>query len=154
MFEAGSLHKKLPGNNGLISIIYLYVKSKTMVNRYAGEIHINPIRILRNDDFNNDGHIKNMQATLNQAIELNHKITQQLQQLSEWLEAGNFSAGVQFYFAEGGYISVKGLSDAQLKDLASEGLIELFDFATDKDWVKKYGPQFGLVWENGKAVEI
>ena len=124
-----------------------------MVNRYEGEIHINPIRILRNDDFNNDGHIKNIEATLTQAIELNHKIGQQLQAIKTWLRAKHFS-GVQFHFAEGGYISVKGLSDGQLKELSSQGLIELFDFATNKDWVKKYGPQFGLVWENGRAVEI
>lgn len=125
-----------------------------MVNRYAGEIHINPIRILRNDDFNNDGRIKNIQATLNEAIDLNHKIAQQLQRLSAWLEAANFSGGIQFHFAEGGYISMKGLPDIQLKELASQGLIELFDFARDKDWVKKHGQQFGLIWENGRAVEI
>ncbi len=124
-----------------------------MVNRYEGEIHINPIRILRNDDFNNDGQIKNIEATLNQAIELNHKISQRLQALKSWLGTKKFS-GIQFRFAEGGYINLKGLSDAQLKELASQGMIELFDFATDKDWVKKYGPQFGLVWENGRAVEI
>jgi len=124
-----------------------------MINRYEGEIHINPIRILRNDDFNNDGHIKDIKATLNQAIELNNKIGKRLQAINTWLEAKHFS-GVQFRFAEGGYISVKGLSDSQLKELASQGLIELFDFATDKDWVKKYGPQFGLIWENGRAVEI
>ncbi len=124
-----------------------------MINRYEGEIHINPIRILRNDDFNNDGQIKDIKATLNQAIELNNKIGKRLQAINAWLEAKHFS-GVQFRFAEGGYISVKGLSDGQLKELASQGLIELFDFATDKEWVKKYGPQFGLVWENGRAVEI
>jgi len=99
-----------------------------MVNRYAGENPHQPIRILRNDDFNNDGHIKNMQATLNQAIELNYKINQQLQQLRAWLEAGNFFRCVQISLCGWRYISVKGLSDAQLKDLASEGLIELFDF--------------------------
>jgi hypothetical protein len=124
-----------------------------MINRYEGEIHINPIRILRNDDFNNDGHIKDIKATLNQAIDLNATIGKRLQTINAWLEAKHFS-GVQFRFAEGGYISVKGLSDNQLKELASQGLIELFDFATDKEWVKKYGPQFGLIWENGRAVEI
>jgi len=124
-----------------------------MVNRYEGEIHINPIRILRNDDFNNDGQIKNIEATLNQAIELSQKISARLLAIKSWLEAKKF-AGPQFRFAEGGYISVKGLSDAQLKELAAQGLIELFDFATDKNWVKKHGPLFGLAWENGRAVEI
>jgi hypothetical protein len=123
------------------------------MNRYEGEIHINPIRILRNDDFNNDGHIKNNEATLNQTIELNQKISQRLQAIKSWLETKKYS-GIQFRFAEGGYISIKGLSDSQLQELASQGLIDLFDFATDRDWVKKYGPQFGLAWENGKAVEI
>ncbi len=124
-----------------------------MVNRYEGEIHINPIRIMRYDDFNNDGHIKDIKTTLDQAIELNTKIGKQLQAIKVWLEVKHFS-GVQFRFAEGGYISVKGLSDSQLKELASQGLIELFDFARDKDWVKKNGHQFGLIWENGRAVEI
>jgi hypothetical protein len=124
-----------------------------MVNRYEGEIHINPIRVLRNDDFNNDGHIKNIEATLDQAIELNQKISKRLLGIKSWLGATKYS-GVQFRFAEGGYINIRGLSDAQLKELAAQGLIELFDYATDKDWVKKYGPQFGLIWENGRAVEI
>lgn len=124
-----------------------------MVNRYEGEIHINPIRILRNDDFNNDGHIKNIEATLNEAIDLNKKIAERLFGIKSWLATKKI-AGIQFRFAEGGYISVKGLSDAQLNELADQNLIELFDFATDKDWVKKYGPLFGLVWENGRAVEI
>jgi phage-related protein len=124
-----------------------------MVNRYEGEIHINPIRIMRNDDFNNDGQIKDIKGTLNHAIELNHKIAKQLEAISAWLETKHFS-GMQFRFAEGGYISVAGLSDDQLKELASQGLIELFDFACDKEWVKKNGPKFGLIWENGRAVEI
>ncbi len=124
-----------------------------MVNRYEGEIHVNPIRILRNDDFNNDGHIKNIDATLNQAIELNQKISERLQAIKSWLNAKKYSS-IQFRFSEGGYIGIKGLADVQLKELASQGLIELFDFATDKEWVKKYGPQFGLVWENGRAVEV
>jgi hypothetical protein len=125
-----------------------------MVNRYAGEIHINPIRILRNDDFNNDGQIKDIEATLKEAVELNKKIASQLQQLMAWLNKKNFPASPQFKFAEGGYISMKGLPDPQLQELAAQGVIELFDFATDKDWVKKYGPQFGLIWENGRSVEI
>ncbi|HTH54613.1 MAG TPA: hypothetical protein VL728_01120 [Cyclobacteriaceae bacterium] len=124
-----------------------------MVNRYEGEIHINPIRILRNDDFNNDGHIKEIEATLDQAIELNRKISLRLIGVKSWLASKKYS-GVQFRFAEGGYISVKGLPDSQLKELAAQGFVELFDFATDKDWVKKFGSQFGLVWENGRAVEI
>lgn len=125
-----------------------------MINRYSGEIHINPMRILRNDDFNNDGQIKNIEVTLKEAIALNQKISERLQRLLEWLEKGNASGGVQFHFADGGYISVKGLSDAQLLQLSSKGLIELFDYATSKEWVKKYGPKFGLIWEDGRAVEI
>jgi len=125
-----------------------------MVNRYAGEIHINPIRVLRNDDFNNDGQIKDIEATLKEAMVLNQKIASQLQQLMTWLNKKNFPPSLQFKFAEGGYISLKGLPDPQLKELAAHGIIELFDFATDKDWVKKYGAQFGLVWENGRSVEI
>jgi phage-related protein len=125
-----------------------------MINRYAGEIHINPIRVLRNDDFNNDGQIKDIEATLKEAIVLNQKIASQLQQLMAWLNKKNFPSSLQFKFTEGGYISLKGLPDHQLKELAAQGIIELFDFATDKDWVKKYGAQFGLVWENGRSVEI
>ena len=125
-----------------------------MVNRYAGEIHINPIRVLRNDDFNNDGQIKDIEVTLKEAIELNKKIATRLQQLMTWLNKKNFPSSIQFQFAEGGYISLKGLPDQQLQDLAAQGMIELFDFATDKDWVKKNGAQFGLVWENGRSVEI
>ena len=125
-----------------------------MINRYAGEIHINPIRILRNDDFNNDGQIKDIEATLKEAIELNQKIAVRLQQLMSWLSKKKFPSSIQFQFAEGGYISLKGLPDHQLKELAAQGMIELFDFAKDKDWVKKYGSQFGLIWENGRSVEI
>jgi hypothetical protein len=116
-----------------------------MINRYAGEIHINPIRVLRNDDFNNDGQIKDIEATL---------IAKRLQQLMTWLNKKNFPSSIQFQFAEGGYISLKGLPDHQLQELAAQGMIELFDFAEDKDWVKKYGQQFGLIWENGRSVEI
>jgi hypothetical protein len=125
-----------------------------MINRYAGEIHINPIRILRNDDFNNDGQIKDIEATLKEAMELNQKISSRLQELTHWLKKKNFPTSLQFQFAEGGYISIKGLPDHQLQELAAQGMIELFDFATDKDWVKKYGAQFGLIWENGRSVEI
>jgi hypothetical protein len=125
-----------------------------MINRYAGEIHINPIRVLRNDDFNNDGQIKDIEATLKEAIELNQKIAVRLQQLTAWLRKKNFPSSLQFQFADGGYISLKGLADHQLQELAAQGMIELFDFATDKEWVKKYGAQFGLIWENGRSVEI
>ena len=125
-----------------------------MVNRYAGEIHVNPMRILRNDDFNNDGQIRDIQKTLTQASELNDEISNRLQILMQWLRSENLFASVQFRFAEGGYISMNGLPDEKLKVLEEKGLIELFDFATDKEWVKKHGSKFGLAWENGKAVEL
>jgi len=125
-----------------------------MINRYAGEIHINPIRSLRNDDFNNDGHIKDMEVLLKDAIELNQQINDRLQRLKTWLERGDTPGNLQFNFADGGYISVKGLPDDQLKQLASKGLIELFDYATDRDWVKKHGMLFGLIWEGGRAIEV
>ena len=125
-----------------------------MINRYAGEIHINPIRVLRNDDFNNDGQIKDIEATLIEAIELNQEIAVRLKLLKAWLNKKNFPSSIQFQFAEGGYISLKGLPDQLLRELAAQGMIELFDFATDKDWVKKFGSQFGLIWENGRSVEI
>ena len=125
-----------------------------MINRYAGEIHINPIRSLRNEDFNNDGHIKDMEVLLKDAIELNQQINDRLQRLKTWLERGDTPGNLQFNFADGGYISVKGLPDDQLKQLASKGLIELFDYATDRDWVKKHGMLFGLIWEGGRAIEV
>ena len=125
-----------------------------MTNRYAGEIHINPIRVLRNDDFNNDGQIKDINATLKEAIEVNKGIAERLQKLQAWLSKRNFPSSIQFQFTDGGYISLKGLPDHHLQELASQGIIELFDFATDKEWVKKYGAQFGLIWENGRSVEI
>jgi hypothetical protein len=124
-----------------------------MVNRYAGEIHLNPVRILRNDDFNNDGHIKDIEATLQEAIDLIADINNRLQRIKDWLENEN-TEPLQFHFAEGGYISIKGLSDQQLKELAAEDMIELFDCATDREWVKRYGPLFGLIWEDGRAIEI
>ncbi len=125
-----------------------------MVNRYAGEIHINPVRILRGDDFNNDGRIKDIEATLEEALALNQAINDRLEKLLTWLEKGNVPGNIQFHFADGGYISVKGLPDSILKQLATNGLIELFDYACDRDWVKKYGMQFGLVWEGGRAIEV
>ncbi len=124
-----------------------------MINRYAGEIHINPIRVLRNDDFNNDGHIKDIEATLEEAITLTQQINERLQKLKAWLGKGN-TTGIQFHFADGGYISIKGLSDDQLKQLALKGWIELFDHATDRDWVKRHGMLFGLIWEDGRAVQL
>jgi hypothetical protein len=124
-----------------------------MINRYAGEIHLNPMRILRNDDFNNDGRITDIEATLLEAIALTAEINDRLQRIKEWLENENTSK-LQFHFAEGGYIGIKGLSDTQLKELAAQELIELFDFATNRDWVKKHGHQFGLIWEGGRAVEL
>jgi len=125
-----------------------------MINRYAGEIHINPIRVLRNDDFNNDGRIANIEATLKEAIDLNQKIGQRLKHIQEWLVAKKFPGSLQFHFAEGGYIGMKGLGDSQLQELARLGIIELFDFATEKEWVKKNGHLFGLIWEGGRAVEV
>src|SRR5258705_159201 len=110
-----------------------------MINRYAGEIHINPMRILRNDDFNNDGKITDIQKTLEQAIRLNQEIAARLQHLHQWLRNENISSTIQFRFAEGGYISIEGLPDDQLKSLAAKGWVELFDFATDKEWVKQLG---------------
>ncbi len=99
-----------------------------MINRYAGEIHLNPVRILRSDDFNNDGIIKNIEETLQEAINLTAEINDRLQRIKDWLENENTSK-LQFHFADGGYIGIKGLSDKQLKELAAEELIELFDFA-------------------------
>ena len=124
-----------------------------MINRFEGEIHINPIRVLRNDDFNNDGRIKDIEATLDQAIELNQQISKRLFAIKALLKETKYS-NVQFSFAEGGYISIKGLSDARLKELSRLGYIELFDNATSKEWVKKHGHHFGLVWENGRAMEL
>ena len=129
-------------------------KDSAMINRYAGEIHINPIRILRNEDFNNDGQIKDIDETLEEAIELTQQINDRLQQLKSWLEKGKVSGNVQFHFADGGYIGIKGLPDDQLKQLAAKGMIELYDNARDREWVKRHGMLFGLIWENGKAIEV
>jgi hypothetical protein len=126
---------------------------KPMTNRYEGEIHINPIRILRKGDFNNDGEIEDIEGVLREAVDINQEIADRMNQLMRWLEQGNISASVQFRFADGGYISIVGLQDTELQKLSASGLIELFDHATERDWVKKYGHQFGLVWEGGRAVE-
>ncbi len=125
-----------------------------MVNRYAGEIHINPIRVLRNEDFNNEGQIKDIEGTLVEAIELTNKIASRLKNIKQWLEQKKYPGSLQFKFSEGGYISMTGLPDNQLQALAGKGLIELYDFAKEKEWVKKHGAQFGLIWENGRSVEI
>jgi hypothetical protein len=121
------------------------------VNRYSGEIRINPIAILRNDDFNNDGRIHDIQEVLGQVLELNNTISQRVEKIRERIAT---ASGAQFFFAEGGYIGMRGFSDDQLLEMHAAELIDLFDFATDRDWVKKYGAQFGLVWENGRAVEM
>lgn len=125
-----------------------------MINRYAGEIHINPVRILRNDDFNNDGRIADIKDTLATVIEINQDMNDRLNKLINWLKKENSAHMAQFEYAQGGYIQIKGLTDDQLLYLESKGLIELFDNATSKEWVKKYGPLFGLIWEDGGAVEI
>lgn len=121
------------------------------VNRYAGEIRINPIPILRHDDFNNDGRIDDIQAVLGQVLQINQSISGRVEKIREWIGAGS---GGEFFFAEGGYIGMRAFSDEQLLDMHRAGLIDLFDFATDRDWVKRYGAQFGLVWEGGRAVEL
>jgi hypothetical protein len=126
----------------------------TMINRYAGEIRINPVSILRNDDFNNEGEILDIQVTLQEAITINQKISERLKHLKSWLKENHPAGKLRFNFAPGGYIAVQGLSDHELLTLESEGLIDLFDYATDKEWVKKYGRHFGLIWENGRAVLI
>ncbi|MDH4058938.1 MAG: hypothetical protein OEU76_09240 [Cyclobacteriaceae bacterium] len=124
-----------------------------MVNRYTGEIRINPIAILRNEDFNNSGEIKDIQTTTTETIQLLARMTEQLNALKAYLKKKSTS-NYEFYFADGGYIGMKGFTDAELLELKAQGLIQLFDFSVDKDWVKKYGAQFGLIWEDGRAVEI
>lgn len=125
-----------------------------MVNRFAGEIRINPVAVLRNDDFNNFGEIKDIDALLQNTIELNHQTNEKIKRLKAYLTSRKAAGQVEFNFAEGGYISMKGFSDRELQEMKAAGLIDLFDYASDRDWVKKYGMQFGLTWENGKAVKI
>ncbi len=125
-----------------------------MVNRYAGEIHLNPVPVLRNNDFNNEGEIQDVEATLTQAIGLTAGIGSRLQELKRLVAEKYFPVNTRFHFAPGGYISIHGLTDGQLKELNRKGLIELFDFATDREWVKRYGHHFGLTWEHGRAVEL
>ena len=125
-----------------------------MVNRYSGEIRINPVAILRKDDFNNEGGLEDIDEVLSQAIEISKTISDRLQKLKAHLKAKGFSQNLKFNFSEGGYIAMKGCSDGELLEMKSKGLIDLYDLAADKEWVKKYGAQFGLVWENGRAVVI
>lgn len=123
-----------------------------MINRYAGEIRINPVAILRNDDFNNDGAIASINEVLHQTLEINEAISQRVSKLKAHLLSTVFSGPIEFHFSDGGYIGMKGFTDEELLDMKSKGLIDLFDFATDKNWVKKYGVNFGLAWEDGRAV--
>ncbi len=125
-----------------------------MVNRYAGEIRINPIAILRKDDFNNDGDIQDIDELLSETLDINAEISARLKKLKTYLAKNNYAASADFFFADGGYIGMRGFTDEQLLEMKSNNLIELFDFATDKSWVKKYGTQVGLIWEDGRAVEI
>ena len=125
-----------------------------MENRYSGEIRINPMAVLRNDDFNNDGHIDHIDKVLDETLKINEAISGKITKLKAYLSANSFSGAVKFYYAEGGYIGMKGFTDSELLDMKSKGLIDLFDFATDKNWVKKYGAKFGLVWEDGRAVRV
>ncbi|MFN3840230.1 MAG: hypothetical protein ACK4RF_05940 [Cyclobacteriaceae bacterium] len=125
-----------------------------MVNRYSGEIHLNPVPRLRNNDFNNEGNIPDINATLTDAIRLLDEIRERLQEVRRATSTLSFMGEARFHFAPGGYISITGITDDQLKELHRKGLIELFDFATDRNWVKRYGHLFGLSWENGQAVEL
>jgi hypothetical protein len=125
-----------------------------MINRYSGEIRINPISVLRNDDFNNEGEIDVIDKTLRDAISINNEISERLTRLKDYLRKNFGSAQPKFNYAPGGYIAVNGFSDDQLLEMKRIGLIDLFDFATDRDWVKKYGRHFGLIWENGRAVSL
>ena len=124
------------------------------MNRYSGEIRINPVAILRNDDFNNDGEIHDIDQVLVETMKINSRISARIEKLRAYLAANEFSGNIAFNFSEGGYIAMRGFSDSELLDMNSKGLIDLFDFANDKSWVKKYGVQFGLVWEDGRAVKI
>ena len=125
-----------------------------MVNRYAGEIRINPIAILRKDDFNNDGEIDDIEEVFSETIKINQAISDRILKLGAYLKIAVVSGNTRFNFSEGGYIAMKGFTDQELLDMKSKGLIDLFDFATDREWVKKYGAQFGLVWEGGRAVKM
>lgn len=125
-----------------------------MINRYAGEIRINPVAVLRNDDFNNDGQISDINKVFDETLKLNREISERITRLKTYLESSPAGREVKFNFSEGGYIAMKGISDEELLAMRSKGLIDLFDFATDRDWVKKFGRHFGLIWENGRAIRI
>lgn len=125
-----------------------------MINRYAGEIHLNPVPILRHHDFNNEGEIPDITKTLDEAIRLIEEINARLAELKKLVNEARLFNRARFNFSPGGFISITGLPDEELKELYQKGLIELFDFATDRDWVKRYGHLFGLIWENGRAVEV
>jgi wobble nucleotide-excising tRNase len=125
-----------------------------MINRFSGEIHINPIVALRKGDFNNDGLIEDIASIVDQAVQFNVIANEKLRKIKEWLARKNSLPSATFSFTDGGFISINNLPDTQLKEMASQGLIDLFDFANNKDWVKKHGHEFGLSWENGRAVEI
>ncbi len=125
-----------------------------MVNRYAGEIRINPVAVLRGGDFNNDGEIDDIHNVLDNTLEIQAEIAARLIKLRNYLQQKGEGFGAGFFFADGGYIGIRGLTDTQLLEMKTKGLIELFDFATDKSWVKKYGAQVGLIWEDGRAMEI
>lgn len=125
-----------------------------MINRYSGEIRINPVAILRNDDFNNSGEIPDIDILLEETITLQNQIGDRIRKLKAYLKANEFSGTPIFNFADGGYIAMKGLSDQELLEMRSKNLIELFDFATDRQWVKNHGAQFGLTWEDGRAVKM
>jgi hypothetical protein len=120
-------------------------------NRYIGEIRINPVAILRKDDFNNDGEIENMNDLLSEAIGVNRSISDRVIRLQAYLNEKGFSGKVGFNFDDGGYIAMRGFSDTELLEMRSKGLIDLFDRASDKSWVKKYGSQWGLIWEDGRG---
>jgi hypothetical protein len=127
---------------------------KALMNRYSGEIHINPVSILRNYDFNNEGDIADIHITLKETIAINQRIIARLNELREYLSAHPAASRLKFNFAPGGYIEVKGLSDHELLKLNKQGLLDLFDYATDRDWVKRHGHHFGLIWEDGRAVSV
>lgn len=125
-----------------------------MINRYSGEIRINPVAILRNNDFNNEGEIEDIDELLQEAINLNVRIRERMEALKSYLQTNSFSSQITFNFAPGGYIAMNGFTDNELLGMKAKGLIDLFDYATDRDWVKRYGAQFGLIWENGRAVSL
>lgn len=124
------------------------------MNRYSGEIHINPVPVLRDNDFNNDGYIADISEVLERTISINHSISERIDRLKSYLANHSFVSEPRFNFAPGGYIEISGIPDSVLLEMKTKNLVELFDWATDKEWVKRYGRQFGLIWENGRAVNL